>query len=62
MDAELLQTENTLLHVFNKFIIDDQQDATFWFIYLFVPNQLHMFRAMFSPIVMSTWLYLQLLM
>jgi len=27
--------------------------------YLFIPNQLYMFRAMYSPIIMSTWLYLQ---
>ena len=33
---------------------DDQQDATFWFIYLFVPNQLYIFRAMFSSIIRST--------
>ena len=26
-------------------------------VYLFVPNQLYMFRAMFSPIIRSTWLY-----
>ena len=32
-----------------------------WFIYLFVLNQLHMFRAMFPPIIRSIWLYLQLL-
>ena len=30
-------------------------------VYLFVPNQLYMFRAMFSPSIRSTWLYLQLL-
>jgi len=29
--------------------------------YLFIPNQLYMFRAMTSPIIRSTWLYLQLL-
>jgi len=29
--------------------------------YLFVPNQPYMFRAMFSPIIKSTLLYLQLL-
>jgi len=27
--------------------------------YLFIPNQLYMFRAMSSPIIRSTWLYLQ---
>ena len=32
------------------------------FVNLFVPNQLYMFRAMFSPIIRSTWLYLQLLL
>ena len=31
------------------------------FVYLFIPNQLYMFRTMFSPIIRSTWLYLQLL-
>ena len=28
---------------------------------LFIPNQLYMFREMYSPIIRSTWLYLQLL-
>ena len=27
--------------------------------YLFIPNQLYMFRTMSSPIIWSTWLYLQ---
>jgi len=27
--------------------------------YLFIPNQLYMFRAMSSPIIRSIWLYLQ---
>jgi len=39
---------------------DDQQDATI-LAYLFIPNELYMFRAMSSPIIRSTWLYLQLL-
>jgi hypothetical protein len=39
---------------------DDQQDATI-LAYLFIPNQLYMFRAMSSPIIRSTGLYLQLL-
>ena len=30
-------------------------------LYLFVLNQLYMFRVMFLPIIRSTWLYLQLL-
>ena len=30
-------------------------------VYLFVPNQPYMFRAIFSPIIRSTWQYLQLL-
>ena len=38
---------------------DDQQDATI-LAYLFIPNQLYMFRAMSSPIIRCTWLYLQL--
>ena len=38
---------------------DDQQDANV--AYLFIPNQLYMFRAMPSPIIRSTRLYLQLL-
>ena len=33
----------------------------FWIIYLFIPSQLYMFRAMSSPIIRSIWLYLQLL-
>jgi len=32
---------------------DDQQDAT-TLAYLFIPNQLYMFRAMSSPIIRST--------
>ena len=32
---------------------DDQQDATI-LVYLFIPNQLYMFRAMSSPIIRST--------
>jgi len=43
-----------------RIVIDGQQDATI-VICLFIPNQLYMFRAMFSPIIRSTWLYLQLL-
>ena len=39
---------------------DDQQDATI-LAYLFIANQLYMFPAMSSPIIRSTWLYLQLL-
>ena len=38
----------------------DQQDETI-LAYLFTPNQLYMFRAMSSPIVRGTSLYLQLL-
>ena len=41
-------------------VIDDQQDAII-LVYLFILNQLYMFRAMFSPI-MSTWPYLWLLL
>ena len=29
--------------------------------YFIIPSGLYMFRAMFSPIIMSTWLYLQYL-
>ena len=32
---------------------DNQQDATI-LVYLFIPNQLYMFRAMSSPIIRST--------
>ena len=32
---------------------DDQQDATI-LAYLFIPNQLYMLRAMFSPIIRNT--------
>jgi len=48
------QTETILMFVcpciVSIIVIDDQQDENFWFIYLFIPNQLYMFRAMFSPI------------
>ena len=39
---------------------DDQHVATI-LAYLFITNQLYMFRATSSPIIRSTWLYLQLL-
>ena len=41
-------------------MIDDQLDATI-LDHLFIPSQLYMFRAMYSPIIRSTCLYLQLL-
>ena len=41
-------------------INDDEQDATIQ-VCLFIPCQLYMFRAMYSPIIRSTLLYLQLL-
>ena len=37
---------------------DDQQDAII-LTYLFIPNQLYIFRAMSSPIIRSALLYLQ---
>jgi hypothetical protein len=39
---------------------DDQQDATI-LAYLFIHNQLYMFRAKSSPIIGNTLLYLQVL-
>jgi len=36
-----------------RLVIDDQQDATI-LVYSFIPNQLYMFRAMFSPIIRNT--------
>ena len=45
---------------FHLIVNGDQQDATI-LVYLFIPNQLYMFRATSSPIIRSTWLYLQLL-
>ena len=44
---------------FSIIVNDDQQDATI-LAYLFIPNQLYVFQAMSSPIIRSTWLYLQL--
>jgi hypothetical protein len=41
-------------------VIDEQRGKTV-LVYLFVPNQLYMFRAMSSPIIRNTWLYLQFL-
>ena len=46
------------VYITNLIVNDDQQDATI-LSYLFIPNQLYMFRAMSSPIVRSTSLYLQ---
>ena len=37
---------------------DDQQNANI-LAYLFIPHQLYMFRAMSSPVIRRTWLYLQ---
>ena len=34
--------------IFSIIVNDDQQDATTW-VYLFIPNQLYMFRAIFRP-------------
>jgi hypothetical protein len=47
--------------IFSIIVIGDQQDATI-LVYLFIPTQLYMFRTKFSPIIRSSWLYLQLLM
>ena len=41
-----------------KIVNDDQKDANI-LAYLFIPNQLYIFRAMSSPVIRSTWLYLQ---
>ena len=37
-------------YIVSVFVSDDQRDATI-LAYLFIPNQLYMFRAMFSPIM-----------
>ena len=39
--------------IVNITVNDDQQDATV-LVCLFIPNQLYVFRAMFSPIIRST--------
>jgi hypothetical protein len=39
--------------MFSTDIADDQQDGTI-LAYLFIPNQLYMFRAMYSPVIRST--------
>ena len=44
--------------IFSITVNDDQQDTTI-LVYLFIPNKLYMFPAMSSPIIRSTWLYLQ---
>ena len=41
---------------YDVIVIDDQQDANI-LSYLCIPNQLYMFRAMYSPIIRGTWLY-----
>ena len=46
--------------IFSTIANDDQQNATI-LVYLFIPNQLYVFRAMSSPIIRKIWLYLQLL-
>jgi hypothetical protein len=42
----------------NTIVNDDQQNATI-LAYLFIPNELYMFRAMSSPMNRSTRLYLE---
>ena len=44
--------------IVSTIVNDYQQDATI-LVYLFILKQLYMFRAMSSPIIRSTWLYLQ---
>ena len=39
--------------IISAIVNDDQQDANI-LAYLFIPNQLYMFRAMSSPIIRST--------
>ena len=39
--------------IFSIIVNDDQQDATI-LAYLFIPNELYMFRATSSPIIRST--------
>ena len=51
-----LPRSTLVFHIIN--VNSDQQDATI-LAYLFIPNQLYMFRAMSSHIIRSTWLYLQ---
>ena len=53
------RTPFSVLKFAKTIVNDDHQDATF-LACLFIPNQLHMFREMSSPIVTSTGLYLQL--
>ena len=40
-------------------IVNDYQQDAIILAYLIIPNQLYMFGAMSSPIIRSTWLYLQ---
>ena len=51
---------NAHCYVQSTTVNDDLQDGTI-LAYLFILNQLYMFRAMPSPIIRGTWLYLQLL-
>jgi len=51
-----LPRSTLVFHIIN--VNSDQQDATI-LAYLFIPNQLYMFRAMSSHTVTSTSLYLQ---
>jgi hypothetical protein len=56
-----VETDEMELSVMVSVIVkDDQQDANI-LANLFISNQFYMFRAKFSPITRSTWLYLQLL-
>jgi hypothetical protein len=50
----MIRTANEKLQIKRTVIINEyQQDATI-LAYLFIPNQLYMFRAMSSPIIRST--------
>ena len=49
----LTSTTTIIYYLFNIIANDYQQDATI-LAYLFIPNQLYIFRAMSSPIITST--------
>jgi len=54
LDKFLIKVARSVYVDINYIIVnDDQQDATI-LVYLFIPNQLYMFRAMSSPIIRGT--------
>ena len=52
-------TASDIVHRYCCWLVSWMRWNCIWFIYLFIPHQLYVFRTMSSSIIRSTWLYLQ---